>query len=97
MKNRNSFPKTKMELRAAVDTLPDDARFQMLLGLDGDCDFSRCVTDFIPYLCSKSELLELIERKAAEQLQSLPHDQEYLVLGRRHAVCARGLLDTRSG
>ena len=84
---------TREALRTAVESAPDTVQVQALLGLDGDCDFARQVTDFIPYLASKEELLALIDAKAEEFPPALPYDPEFLVLGRRHAVSLRGILD----
>lgn len=92
-----SDPITRAALRAAVESAPDAIQVQVLLGLDGDCDFARQVTDFFPYLASKEELLALINAKAEEFPPALPHDPEYLVLGRRHAVSLRGILDALAG
>lgn len=86
-------PMTREYLRTAVESAPDTIQIQALLGLDGDCDFSRLVTDFIPYLASKEDLLALIDAQAADIPPALPHNPDFLVLGRRHAVSLRGLLD----
>lgn len=87
-----NVPMTKTELRAAVESAPDTIQVQALLGLDGDCDFTRQVSDFVPYLASKEDLLALIDAQAEDIPPALPHDPEFLVLGRRHAVSLRGIL-----
>lgn len=92
-----SIPMTKAALRTAVEAAPDTIQVQALLVLDGDCDFARQVTDFVPYLASKKDLLELIDAAGAEYPPALPHDPEFLVLGRRHAVCLRGILGAWAG
>lgn len=86
-----SIPITKAVLRAAVEAAPDTVHVQALLGLDGDCDFARQVTDFVPYVASKQDILELIDAMAADCPPTLPNDPEFLVLGRRHAICLRGI------
>lgn len=92
MKNTR-VPMTKTALRAAVESAPDTIQVQALLGLDGDCDLTRQVSDFFPYMASKEDLLALIDAQAAEIPQTLPHDPEFLVLGRRHAVSLHGILN----
>lgn len=89
---KTNIPMTKAALRAAVESVPDSVQVQMLLGLDGDCDFTRQVTDFVPYLSSKEDLLALIDTQAAEFPPVLPHDPEFVVLGRRHAARLDGIL-----
>ena len=68
-----SDPITRETLRAAVESAPDTIQVQVLLGLDGDCDFARQVTDFFPYLASKEELLALLNAKAEDFPPALPH------------------------
>ena len=55
------------------------------------------VLDTYAYLSSRSELLELISRLSLEQFPRLPHHPDYLVLGRRHAVCLAGIMDAGVG
>lgn len=90
-------PITRSDLHAILCGLPDHIRFPMLLGLDGDCDFTRAATESCAYLSSRSELLELISRQPLEQFPRLPHHPDYLVLGRRHAVCLAGIMDAGVG
>ncbi len=90
------LPITRSDLHAILRGLPNHIRFPMLLGLDGDCDFTRAATESCAYLSSRSELLELISRQPLEQFPSLPHHPDYLVLGRRHAVRLTGIVDIRA-
>lgn len=41
--------------------------------------------------------MALINAKAEDFPPALPHDPEFLVLGRRHAVSLRGILDALAG
>lgn len=76
----------KPDLRILADQLPDDAQVLMLLGLDGDCDFSRKCTRYLPHLCGKEDLLTLIDSEPAPELRPVHGLPDYLVLCRRHAV-----------
>ena len=58
---------------------------------------TRAATESYAYLSSRSELLELISRLSLEQFPRLPHHPDYLVLGRRHAVCLAGIMDAGVG
>lgn len=90
-----AFPQTvntKTALRSAAQALPDTATVKALLGLDGDCDFAIRATDAYPFLCSKADLLVLIERQQQEELNTMVHSPEYLVLDRRYAVHLPGIL-----
>ena len=64
----------------------------MILGLDGDCDFTREITDFYPYECGREELLALIEKDPSQELLSVKGMSGFVVLCRRHAVCLPALL-----
>lgn len=90
-------PITRSDLCALLCELPDHIQLPMLLGLDGDCDFTRAATESYAYLSSSAELLELISRLSLEQFPRLPHHPDYLVLGRRHAVCLAGIMDAGVG
>lgn len=90
-------PITRSDLCTILCELLDHIRLPMLLGLDGDCDFTRAATESFAYLSSRTELLELISRLPLEQFPRLPHHPDYLVLGRRHAVCLAGIMDVVTG
>ena len=77
---------TKSTIRAAVEALDPDAEVRMCLGLDGDCDFTRRVTDFVPYRCTKVELLALVDAQADGCIPTVAGLQQYLVLSRRHVA-----------
>lgn len=79
-------------LRSLADRLSKTAYIPMILGLDGDCDFAREVTDFFPYECGKEELLALIEKDPSQKLPSVKGMSGFVVLCRRHAVCLPALL-----
>lgn len=85
-------PMAKADLRTLAVCLPEDARIPMLLGLDGDCDFSRRLTDFLTHLCGKDELLTLIDSDPSPKLRPVHGLPDYLVLCRRHAVWVPGLM-----
>lgn len=76
----------KSTLRTLADRLPEDARIPMLIGLDGDCDFSRSLTSFLPHNCGRDELLALIDRETAQNLPPVCGLSGFAVLCRRHAV-----------
>ena len=69
----------KTSLHTLADRLPDDARVLMLLGLDGDCDFSRKRTRYLPHLCGKEELLTLIDSDPGPELRPVHGLPDYLV------------------
>lgn len=77
---------TKPTIRAAAEALASDAEVRMCLGLDGDCDFTRRATDFVPYRCTKAELLALIDAQADGCIPTVPSLPQYLVLSRRHVA-----------
>lgn len=82
----------KSDLRDLVDQLPETARIPMILGLDGDCDFARRITDFFLYECGREDLLALIEKDSSQNLPAVRGMSGFLVLCRRHAVCLTALL-----
>lgn len=86
----------KRTLRTLAELLPEDARIPMLLGLDGDCDFSRRLTVFLPHLCERKELLALIDRDPALELPPVHGLPDFLVLCRRHAVWVPGLTQKKT-
>ena len=77
---------TKTALRAAVQALPNTARIQALLGLGGDCDFSRCTSEAYPFYCPKEDLLYLLDRQTQETIPPMAQSTDYLVLNRRYAI-----------
>ena len=77
---------TKSTVHAAVEALDADAEVRMCLGLDGDCDFTRRVTDFVPYRCTKAELMDLIDAQADGYITTVVGLPQYLVLSRRHVA-----------
>ena len=83
--NQNTLNTTNA-LQTAVAALPDDIEIGMVLGLDGDCDFTRRVTDYYAYQSGKQDLLQLIAAQPDGELPYMFRNHEYLVLGRRHAV-----------
>lgn len=89
----------KTSLHTLADRLPDDSRVLMLLGLDGDCDFSRKRTRYLPHLCGKEELLTLIDSEPGPELRPVHGLPDYLVLCRRHAVWVPDLMrsETEAG
>lgn len=84
---------TKNALRSAVLALPDNAKVQALLGLDGDCDFSVRASESYPFRCSKEDLLSLIDRQAYETILPMAHRTDYLVLDRRYAIYLPDILE----
>ena len=98
MKKTAMVPSTKTKLRMVAELIPADVTVQAILGLDGDCDFARHITDFYPYLCSRSDLLALIDAQSEEGIiQSAADNPEFLVLSRRHAVCLPDILRASDG
>lgn len=85
-------PMAKADLCTLAVRLPEDARIPMLLGLDGDCDFSRKRTRYLRHLCGKDELLTLIDSDPGPELRLVHGLPDYLVLCRRHAVWVPGLM-----
>lgn len=83
---------SKSDLRELVSQLSETSCIPMILGLDGDCDFSREITDFFPYECGREELLALIEKDSSQDLPAVKGMSGFLVLSRRHAVCLPALL-----
>ena len=79
-------------LRGLADKLAKTAHIPMILGLDGDCDFTREITDFYPYECGREELLALIAKDPSQELLSVKGMSGFVVLCRRHAVCLPALL-----
>lgn len=77
---------SKAALCAIVSAVPEHHAIHMRLGLDGDCDFTRRVTDYVPFSCGKEELLALIEKQVDAPLQTMRDEPKYLVFGRRFAV-----------
>lgn len=71
-------------------------RFRRILQSNVDSEAEGAEYDSC-YLASKEELLALINAKAEDFPPALPHDPEFLVLGRRHAVSLRGILDALAG
>ena len=84
---------TKNALRSAVLALPDNAKVQALLGLDGDCDFSVRASESYPFRCSKEDLLSLIDRQSHETILPMVHRTDYLVLDRRYAIYLPDILE----
>ena len=77
---------SKDALRKAVGDLPDDYEISMVLGLDGDCDFTARITDFYAYRSQKQDLMGLIDAQPEGSLPFMFKNRNYLVLSRRHAV-----------
>ncbi len=67
--------------------------------LDGDCDFSRKRTRYLPHLCGKEDLLTLIDSDPGPELRPVHGLPDYLVLCRRHAVWVPDLMrsETEAG
>ena len=76
----------KTTLRKLASQLPNGWQGPMLLGLDGDCDFSCALTSFLPHMCGKDELLALIDRESSEALYPVYGLPGFVVLCRRHAL-----------
>lgn len=83
---------SKSDLRELVGQTSEALRIPMILGLGGDCDFTREITDFLPYECGREELLALIEKDPGQVLPAVRGMSGFLVLCRRHAVCLPALL-----
>ena len=69
---------TKNALRSAVLALPDNAKVQALLGLDGDCDFSVRASESYPFRCSKEDL-ECIDPDAIKGKKITSYGAEAIV------------------
>ena len=86
---------SKQGLRTLTEQIPADKRIPMLLGLDGDCDFTRQLTPFFPYQCGKEDLLALFDQESLEELPPVRGLPGFRVLCRRHAVWVPALLNKK--
>lgn len=88
-------PINRVSLRTTISAMPESAHFHMLLGIDGDSDFC---TGHVMHTChyqgSKEELLALIDSQTSDELPIISCGDDFLSLGRRHAVLVEDIANS---
>lgn len=95
MKIKKKSPLTKELLLQAIHTTHDDAKLFVGIGVEDDCDFTEKLCLNRSNFCTKTELLELVQNNATEQIGTVPGFPDYLTLGTRIYVSKGSIDDNR--